>query len=426
MDSSREKVTFRWKRTAVTSPTPLQRRDAGSHTPSRWNMSPDGDSKTLPLSDSPGPEGLGELSLDTPKRKAEELGESTPSLGKVKLRKLSKRNYETITMSKEKSMSSSFKQLDEPTENQEVSPPPSHSFILKKKERTPEEGSKAIYRMAVIAALGGTNARRSSPNIPRTDTDNLSLPLVSSPDKTDVPSPVSLDRTVMRIDKANMNKSKDNSTVQEDRWSPPGVFEDLEAQGDNSEPKADRRSVVLTGPKNLVAQDSSQGELLDTVNEPEAEDCDSSLPTLEYIPESLPCFTIYQKGSSDSQHQQCPSVNPQGAKTSSLSSLATNETTAFIVVPAEDEEPFSPPQRTVFISSKQPPNTGPSKASRAETNNFHSSNMKACLSDPFALPLLSNRGVSKPYLKSTTTRRQSDAGSNIHYPPLLFYSWWHS
>ncbi|XP_018529029.1 putative deoxyribonuclease TATDN2 isoform X2 [Lates calcarifer] len=411
MDSSREKVTFRWKRTAVTSPTPLQRRDAGSYTPSRWNMSPDGDSKTLPLSDSPGSEGLRELSLDTPKRKAEELGENTPSLGKVKLRKLSKRNYETITMSKEKSMGSSFKQLDEPTENQDVSPPPSHSFILKKKERTPEEGSKAIYRMAVIAALGGTNARRSSPNIPRTDADNLSLPLVSSPDKTDVPSPVSLDRTVINIDKSNMNKSKDNSTVQEDQWSPPRVFEDLEAQGDNSEPKADRRSVVLTGPKNLVAQDSSQDKLLDTVNEPEAEDCDSSLPTLEYIPESLPCFTIYQKGFSDSQHQQCPSVNPQGV---------TNETTALIVAPAEDEELFSPPQRTVFISSKQPPNTSPSKASRAETNNFRSSNTKACLSDPFALPLLSNRGVSKPYLKSTTTRRQSDAGSNIHYPPYSF------
>lgn len=284
MDSSREKVTFRWKRTAVTSPTPLQRRDAGSYTPSRWNMSPDGDSKTLPLSDSPGSEGLRELSLDTPKRKAEELGENTPSLGKVKLRKLSKRNYETITMSKvnlyckscfahclkcavsciqfceeisylsvplhcnhqEKSMGSSFKQLDEPTENQDVSPPPSHSFILKKKERTPEEGSKAIYRMAVIAALGGTNARRSSPNIPRTDADNLSLPLVSSPDKTDVPSPVSLDRTVINIDKSNMNKSKDNSTVQEDQWSPPRVFEDLEAQGDNSEPKADRRVSQLT------------------------------------------------------------------------------------------------------------------------------------------------------------------------------------
>lgn len=94
MDSSRKKLTFKWIRTAVTSPTRLQGGDAGPDTPSRWSMSPNEDSNTLLLSDSPGPDGLGELSLDTPKRKAEVLSESVPSLGKVKLRKLSRKNYE--------------------------------------------------------------------------------------------------------------------------------------------------------------------------------------------------------------------------------------------------------------------------------------------------------------------------------------------
>lgn len=100
MDSSRKKLTFKWLRTAVTSPTHLESRDTGSDTASQWNMSPDADSKTLPLSHSPGPEGLGALSLDTPKRKAGVLSESRPSLSKVKLRKLSKKNYETFITSK--------------------------------------------------------------------------------------------------------------------------------------------------------------------------------------------------------------------------------------------------------------------------------------------------------------------------------------
>lgn len=99
MDSSREKLTFKWLRTTVTSPTQVQRRDADFSTPSRRNMSPHEESNSLPLSDSPGPEGFGVLSLDTPKRKAEVLDKAVSSLGKVKLRKLSKKKFETFRTS---------------------------------------------------------------------------------------------------------------------------------------------------------------------------------------------------------------------------------------------------------------------------------------------------------------------------------------
>ncbi|XP_070692982.1 putative deoxyribonuclease TATDN2 [Pempheris klunzingeri] len=199
-------------------------------------MSPDEDSYTSPLSDSPGPDGLGALSLDTPKRKAEVLSESlVPSLGKAKLRKLSRK--------KEKHMDNSSKQL-ESTKSQQISPPPSHSVFLKKKARTPEEGSKAIYRRALFDAFGGTckQTERSTTNIPGTDTDSLSMPFGCTPVTTEVPSPASLDRTVV-----SENESDDYHAVQEDLWSPVRASQDTVAHCDSSEPETDGRSVVLQG-----------------------------------------------------------------------------------------------------------------------------------------------------------------------------------
>lgn len=84
MSSSKKKLTIKWLRTAITSSPNLQARDAGLGTPSRGNESLIEDSSPLPLGDSPGPDGLGALSLDSPKRKAGAQDESTPSSGKVK------------------------------------------------------------------------------------------------------------------------------------------------------------------------------------------------------------------------------------------------------------------------------------------------------------------------------------------------------
>jgi len=100
MSSSKKKLTIKWLRTAITSSPNLQARDAGLGTPSRGNESLIEDSSPLPLGDSPGPDGLGALSLDSPKRKAGAQGESTPSSGKVKLRKLSSINSEHFLTSK--------------------------------------------------------------------------------------------------------------------------------------------------------------------------------------------------------------------------------------------------------------------------------------------------------------------------------------
>ncbi|KAG7493136.1 deoxyribonuclease TATDN2 [Solea senegalensis] len=385
MASSKKKMSLKWLRSVVTSPTHLQMSKAGADTPSRSSTSPDEDSDTSLLNDSQGPEGFGALTLDTPKRKAEVLGKYLPSTGTVKLRKLSRRNNELFRTSKETPIDDSPKHL-ESTESQQTSPPQSHSFILKKKERTPEEGSKAIYRMAVIAALGGT--------VPRNDTDSLSLPLLSSPVKTE-------DRPVMNNDCSPIkteHKSKDLGTIQEDEKSPLQFCKDTETPGNSSDPQTCGWRILRKGENSLrryVSQDTLFVETTSQVGSFDQGNDDSSLPS--------------------------PSLSIKRCTTSSSNILATNGSNASIHVPVEDlEMPFMPPQSTVSVSPKQPqtPYTDPPEAAGVETKNSSSSYSRFCSLDQFALPINSHRQVSNP--KSTSTRRQSDVGFNIHHPPYTF------
>lgn len=89
MDSDRRKVVMKWRQTVGKSPTHFKGRGASPSTPSCWSTSPSEDSNVFSVSGSPGPDGLGSLSLNTPKRSAEMLGESIPSPSKVKLKKIS-------------------------------------------------------------------------------------------------------------------------------------------------------------------------------------------------------------------------------------------------------------------------------------------------------------------------------------------------
>lgn len=89
MHSNRRKVVMKWRQTVDKSPAHFKGRGASPSTPSCWSTSPNEDSNTFSVSGSPGPDGLGSLSLNTPKRRAEMLGESIPSRSKVKLKKVS-------------------------------------------------------------------------------------------------------------------------------------------------------------------------------------------------------------------------------------------------------------------------------------------------------------------------------------------------
>ncbi|XP_029288619.1 putative deoxyribonuclease TATDN2 isoform X2 [Cottoperca gobio] len=301
-------------------------------------------------------------------------------------------------------MDKSSPQLEH-SESKQVYSPPLHSYFMK----------EAIYRRALIAAVDSSRASGSNTNIPMT-----------SPLKTEEPSPLSLDRTFTSIECSPIkseNKSKNNSSLQEEQWdSTLQLFEDIEAQDDGTELKTDRRSVVLKegdSPKRFVAPDSPD-KLFATENRPEDECCGTSLSALEYIPDSSCCFSTHQKGSPDSQQWKSPSVNTQGATTSSLTFSYTNETPEVVQAAAKEmERPFS---RSVFVSFKEPhpTKTAPLKGSRVETESFRSSNIMSHLSDPFALPLYSKRGVLNPHLNSTTPRRKSDTGSSMRQPPNSF------
>lgn len=165
------------------------------------------------------------------------------------------------------------------------------------------------------------------------------------------------------------------------------------------------QSIVLKGedsPERFVAQESvfvettSQDESFAAGTTPEAEECDSPFRSLDCVPDSLPSLTTYLTGSQ----------------------RYTNENTGACLAAAGGMAmPIPPSQRQVFVSFKQsqPPNTGPSKASTADSENFHTSNIMAHLLDPFSLPLQSNNQVSKPYLNPKTTRRQSDGGSSLRH-----------
>lgn len=144
-------------------------------------------------------------------------------------------------------------------------------------------------------------------------------------------------------------------------------------------------------PDSVFAETASQDKSFARGNKPEAEYCDTSLSDPEFILDSSPCSTTQEKGS---QQLQSPSANTHGATTSCCTS---------------------------FVSFKQSlPNIDPSKASSIKAENVYSSKNIAHLSDPFALPLHSHRGLLNPCMNSTKTRTRSDTGSYIQCPPSSF------
>ncbi|XP_071375114.1 putative deoxyribonuclease TATDN2 [Centroberyx affinis] len=447
MDSSRKKVKFQWLRSAAGSSTNVRRRNAGLCTPPRWNMLPVEDLNTPSsgLNESTGSAGLGALSLDTPKRKADVLSGSSPSVGKIKLRKLSRKHFKEFSLSKATPMESSFNL--ESTESQEVSSPQSHSFIWKKKDRTPEEGSKAIYLKALFAAVGKGGERHPT-NIPSTDSSPC-VPTESSPVTTEVLTSAPVDETVWNISCCSPppeSKSEDNAPIQGGHcWFPPLVFLDTEIQGDST----DLRSVVLKGedsPKWSDAEDPVSVQATHTLapeTDSEAEVDYSSLPVLEYVPpSSVSYFMKFQNYSSDTRKHISGPVNTQLITTSSLTLPYTNEPTGVTHATTDDIQlPFSQSRRTVFVSVKQPPsdtlvstqtpNKGHSKAPRGDTRDHNPTSIMGSSADPFALPIHSSRGVSSvpkipplchslssplyPCLDSTTPRRYSDVGCATRY-----------
>lgn len=173
-------------------------------------------------------------------------------------------------------------------------------------------------------------------------------------------------------------------------------------------------------PRKFVSEDSVslektfQDRPFPPDNELEAEDHDSALPALEYIPDSSSRFSSDQ---SCDQHQTL--VDSEGGVTPTFTFTPLNETTGTLEAAAKDMEvPFSSPQRKVFVSLKQPhsPHVSVLNASAVEADNICSSIIRGRSSDPFALPRHSNMGASKLCFDPTASRRQSDSVFRMRYP----------
>ncbi|XP_027857698.1 putative deoxyribonuclease TATDN2 isoform X2 [Xiphophorus couchianus] len=401
MDSARKKVSFKWIQTAATLPREAGQSNASSSTPSDRSKPGHGESSAFPLSDSPGSERLGALSLDTPKRKAEALCESAPSAGKAKLRKLSRKNSETFKSIKSPP-SAKLRQQDESPTSQHVLPASHHSFILKKKERTPEEGSKAICRMALIAAIGKTRTRLSSTGVPSPAAESGSLPLESVPAQTVGQSAEPSDSNVDRIGFVRSpGEYEDVESLSEDHSTPVRVFENTQSQSYSPESKTYSRELVFL-------ETPLHGKSFVSEDEAEVEDSRLPVPQLEFMSDSG--FSTQQ----DSLQNWIALTSP-----SSASFSPSIENTGTVQTAADDTQSYLlPEKRTVYISFKQPkqPDLEPLNPLRAELQNFPSS-VKANSSDPFSLPLCSVERLSNLSVTSAAPRRRSDCFPSMRFPP---------
>ncbi|RVE73234.1 hypothetical protein OJAV_G00048730 [Oryzias javanicus] len=344
MDRDRKKVSFKWLLSAAaTPPSQLQRKSPAAKTPSPWKTQKKEESSILRQSDSPGSESFGALSLDTPKRKAEVLHESEVSSIKQKLF----RDDSQIFPASEDMNSSS-------EEIQQVPTTPGHSSILKKMERTPEEGSKAICRKALIAALG-TRSEPSAENTPRSETEAEPSPLPSSPAEAEM---------LREVEDGGCRSHEEF----EDQRFPLRESDDRETQNYNSEPKAE------TGDFVFIPQDNKQGQ--------------DSAVSLEFSPEPSFGFTSDLRSPRD----QTPVAS------------APKEDVSGTVHTSEDAG--TPSSQTNSFSSP----------SRAGSQSFPSS-FKSLWPDPFALPLKSKAGASSPSLSFALRPRYSDCGPSVRSPP---------
>ncbi|XP_043979326.1 putative deoxyribonuclease TATDN2 isoform X2 [Gambusia affinis] len=401
MDNARKKVSFKWIQTAATLPGEAGQSNASSNTPSGSSKPGLGESSAFPLSDSPGSERLGALSLDTPKRKAEALCESAPSAGKAKLRKLSRKHSETFKTIKSPP-SAEIRQQDESPTSPHVLPTSHHSFILKKKERTPEEGSKAICRMALIAAIGKTRTSLGSTGVPIPTSESGSLPLDSVPAQTVGQSPEPSDSNVGSIGFVRSpDEYEDVESLSEDHSTPVQVFEDTPSQSYSPESKTHSRELVFL-------ETTPHGKFFVSEDEAEVEDSRPPVPQLEFISDS---------GFPTQRNSLQNWIALTSTSSASLSPSIENPGT--VQTAADDTQSYLlPEKRTVYISLKQPkqPDLEPLNPFRAELQNFPSS-VKANSSDPFSLPLCSTERLSNLSVTSAAPRRQSDCCSSMRFPP---------
>ncbi|XP_033823141.1 putative deoxyribonuclease TATDN2 [Periophthalmus magnuspinnatus] len=346
--SSRQKVKFKWLRTIVSPAGSLQGKDVPS-TPSSSSDS----SFTSPIRESPGSAAFGDLTLSTPKRKPER--DNMSSSTKVKLRKLSKKRFQAFASPEEPAIHKTPQKSD--TNSQLQTPSSSYTFVLKRKERTSEEGSKVIYKHALMAAIGNTGAKKST----KKELESC------RPEET---SPVSVQLETMDVNENALGVPK---------WSPPALVLDSEDEDGSAVANTENRSFA-------VKEDGSPSTFEAPI---EGHD---SFPSQEPVQFTDCCFSLNTEKEDSNQARE--------------SFLSTNQS------PTASKN-WETPERTVIFSYKQQvkPLSNLSNATRTATDKTQT--QVVTFADPFALPVHSTKQVLK-------SRRQSDVGISAHYPPYSF------
>ncbi|XP_077582268.1 putative deoxyribonuclease TATDN2 [Stigmatopora nigra] len=373
MDNHRKTLSFKVSKPPKVFSPPIcpQQRDV---TISPQTVSP---KAHLPLGDSPGSDIFGALNLNSPKRKLEDADSSQ---GRAKLRKQSRKVFEVFT-SQEANRAESTQSA--------VLPLPKHS-LTKKKDRTPEEGSKAIYRMALLAAIGSSGLK-STPSKFDPDTNCHSLPITSPHANTEEHNQASLSTHSCQSPQLQQNRDAIGVPIHQiDDEVPPTSHEVIVLEEDGVDPHYSQ---------NVSASES----------EPQAQELESSFYSLEYTPHSFSYYMPPQ--SSPSNHWNYPSLPMHHSFDSASSSSST----------------LSPPdarsvmcsllrsQRAVISPYERQEDRNPSTAATHYQETLKPANLDSTV-DNFALPL----HLKTPENASRASFRHSYGGSSVHSPRYIF------
>ncbi|XP_010879907.3 putative deoxyribonuclease TATDN2 isoform X2 [Esox lucius] len=447
--NNRKTVKFEWLRTTLGSPTKFRKNGGGTPEPTRWGQFPSEVMTSPDLNLTTGSAGLAELEdicLNTPKRRAgRSPGDRSEGkqdggnyfTGKMNgLRKLSRKCLRGLTSSTSKAGI-----MDTISQTENLLPSPTTSSVLKRKERTPEEGSKAIYLKALTAAI-----KAGEKQSPDKVTARKSLSLTKSTERRHslepVMEPVLAPDASVPFDCCSVQSegdSEDTAPFEGNGYEfHPLVFVDPDTQDENIV-KEDTQSIVLKEEASPDWSDDEDPVVVETLSQDEysnakevfkREVSDSSTSGLKYVPNRS--FLNPGTYTPDPWKLNPPAGPDQsgGVLVPSFTTTSVDEPSGSFRFLSESPSQLSPQSwRTVFISSGHPPSEKPGTQPALSTGvGSPSCPSSVCSSlDPFALPRTVTSSRIGSVLSSRngpcvrTHRRYSDGVPSLPPPSSGFY-----
>ncbi|XP_036426751.1 putative deoxyribonuclease TATDN2 [Colossoma macropomum] len=295
MNRERRKVKFGWLRTAFSSPRKFQKNNVGLPRPTLWEDPGSDESSedcSSSLNMSTGSVDLGELEgikLSTPKGR-----QATPSKKECTPKACSlssgpRKLFQKQAMTAEE---------DAPSAQRSPVGPPATPPSMKRKDRTPEEGSKAIYLRALTEAI--VSGDRKAPSTEDSVQRLLGRKCIAGTHA----QAESEENTYPRCSFSDETSSVSLETG--DHRPTPVVF--IDSDEEEKVVKTDTRSVILKGDESpdwsdvedpVEVENFSQDESLDLHTQRKVEckqeseiEGAESLPPLKYVPNPPPAFML--------------------------------------------------------------------------------------------------------------------------------------